>query len=473
LSRPNIALSTSTTRGTTSSGTNAAVLPAGLAPLRAVASRSWARHLEGTEHVHVSFTRRTKPCTLLLVQPRRTGTFARALFAGLSARYDPSRRRALARPGRRWRHELIDHNRRRPPRRRARRGHRPAGVALDLAPSRCQARIVGIDVSQDMLVRGRRNVAAAGLDDPHRPRSWARANAMPFPDATFDALTLHPTCSVTSPTRPPRSPSWPRVVRTGGAMASLEFAVPPKLFWRGWWWLYTRVALPLAGAALGGGMVRRRSLPRTQHHRSLPRFPVPATVRRVAGRPGSPTSACRRMSLGGGLGHVGRRRTVEATGAPGRDRPHPSASPGLLRRAVGCNRRAWADWWLVLHPPTRCGTSPTLPSAPPSPPASTAADWPPPWPPSCSPSECAPTPSTNSTTGRTHRYPRCAPHRRATASLAGAVALVHHRDVPRQGPASPCSSRRCRPQLRLQPRTARRRLHNDVTFAAAWGSFPS
>jgi hypothetical protein len=29
------------------------------------------------------------------------------------------------------------------------------------------------------------------------------------------------------------------LVRPRGAMARLEFAVPPKLLWRGWWWLYT------------------------------------------------------------------------------------------------------------------------------------------------------------------------------------------------------------------------------------------
>ena len=100
-------------------------------------------------------------------------------------------------------------------------------------------------------------------------------------------------------------------------MASLEFAVPPKLFWRGWWWLYTRVALPLAGAALGGRAwfdVGRFLGPNiTAHYR---RFPVPATVAAWQAA-GLTDVGLRRMSLGGGLVMWGRRTDRRGTGAAG------------------------------------------------------------------------------------------------------------------------------------------------------------
>ncbi len=43
-----------------------------------------------------------------------------------------------------------------------------------------------------------------------------------------------------------------RVVKPGGAVASLEFHVPPGRVWRPAWWLYTRLMLPAAGWLTGG-----------------------------------------------------------------------------------------------------------------------------------------------------------------------------------------------------------------------------
>ena len=90
-------------------------------------------------------------------------------------------------------------------------------------------------------------------------------------------------------------------------MASLEFAVPPNRFWRWWWVLYTRVVLPVAGAALGGRAwfnVGRFLGPNiTEHYR---RFPVEATLAAWEAA-GFTNVALRRMSLGGGLVMWGQR----------------------------------------------------------------------------------------------------------------------------------------------------------------------
>ena len=90
-------------------------------------------------------------------------------------------------------------------------------------------------------------------------------------------------------------------------MASLEFAVPPNPWWRGWWWLYTRAVLPVAGAALGGRAwfdVGRFLGPNISGH--YRRFPVAATVAAWEAA-GFVEVGMRRMSLGGGLVMWGRR----------------------------------------------------------------------------------------------------------------------------------------------------------------------
>ena len=236
--------------------------------------------------------------------PTSPTAFARALFAGLPARYDRLAAVLSLGQDRRWRREMIDRVALTRPATVLDVATGPAGVALDLA-DRTDARITGIDLSEDMLGRGRRNVAAAGRDD-RIALVVGQGEHLPFPDATFDALTFtyllryvaDPATTITE---------LARVVRPGGAMASLEFAVPPTRFWRGWWWLYTRAVLPLAGAALGGRAwfdVGRFLGPNiTEHYR---RFPVAATVAAWEAA-GLSDVGVRRMSLGGGLVMSGRR----------------------------------------------------------------------------------------------------------------------------------------------------------------------
>lgn len=224
--------------------------------------------------------------------------FARALFADLPARYDRLAGVLSLGQDRRWRHEMIDHVAIVYPTTVLDVATGPAGVALELA-DRSEARIIGIDLSEHMLARGRRNVTEAGRDD-RIALVLGQGERLPFPDATFDAVTF--TYLLRYVTDPAATiAELARVVRRGGAMASLEFGVPPRRFWRGWWWLYTRVALPVAGAALGGRAwfdVGRFLGPNiTAHYR---RFPVAATVAAWEAA-GLTDVGLRRMSLGGGL----------------------------------------------------------------------------------------------------------------------------------------------------------------------------
>jgi len=125
----------------------------------------------------------------------------------------------------------------------------PCAVSRRLA-RRTEARIVGVDLSADMLRQGERNVQRAGLSN-RITLVQGRAEQLPFADASVDAVTF------TYLLRYVADPyatlvELARVVRPGGRIASLEFAVPQSRGWRWSWWLYTRLALPVAGYLLGG-----------------------------------------------------------------------------------------------------------------------------------------------------------------------------------------------------------------------------
>ena len=181
----------------------------------------------------------------------------------------------------------------------------PARVSRALADD-TTAYVIGIDLSDSMLGQGRVNVAAEGLQD-RIGLVLGRGEALPFPDATFDALTFtYLLRYVTDPAATLRELA--RVVKPGGAIASLEFAVPTAPWWHVAWWCYTRIVLPTAGFVTGGRAwfkVGRFLGPSIATH--YKKYPVDWTVAawKDAGIDDVGTKA---MSLGGGLIMWGRRR---------------------------------------------------------------------------------------------------------------------------------------------------------------------
>ena len=173
-----------------------------------------------------------------------------------------------------------------------------AGVALQLA-ARGRARVVGVDLTEQMLRQGQRRVAAAGMGDRIELVA-GRAEQLPFPDRHFDALTF------TYLLRYVRDPQatlaeLARVLKPGGTMASLEFAVPASPVWGPAWWAYTRLLLPAGGLLLGGRewyRVGRFLGPNISGH--YRRYPVSWTVQAWQ-KAGFTDVGTRIMSLGGGL----------------------------------------------------------------------------------------------------------------------------------------------------------------------------
>src|ERR1700733_7197626 len=152
----------------------------------------------------------------------------------------------------------------------------PAGVSIQLA-ERTGATVIGVDLTEQMLRQGRRNVAAAGQAGSIGLIA-GRAEQLPFADNTFDALTFTYLLRYVDDPQATLA-ELARVVKPGGTVASLEFLAPPAPFWRFWWWLYTRLLLPAGGLLTGGregyevGRFLGPSI--SGHYR---RYPLPGTV---------------------------------------------------------------------------------------------------------------------------------------------------------------------------------------------------
>jgi demethylmenaquinone methyltransferase / 2-methoxy-6-polyprenyl-1,4-benzoquinol methylase len=175
--------------------------------------------------------------------------FSRHLFAPLPSRYDLLAGLLSFGQDRRWRRAMVRHVTDSKPTLILDVACGPAGVTRALA-KRSSASIIGVDLSEEMIRRGQVNVERAGLSE-RVALVLARGEQLPFADGTFDALTF------TYLLRYVEDPQatlveLARVVKPGGAMASLEFAVPSSPVARVAWWFYTRVVLPIAGYLLGG-----------------------------------------------------------------------------------------------------------------------------------------------------------------------------------------------------------------------------
>jgi demethylmenaquinone methyltransferase/2-methoxy-6-polyprenyl-1,4-benzoquinol methylase len=229
-------------------------------------------------------------------------SFAQHLFAPLPARYDRLAELLSFGQNGRWRRAMVDQIAQDSGQDAGQTvldvASGTAGVALQIA-ARTKASVVGLDLTEEMLRQGKRNVAAS--DRAGRIHLVVgNADQVPFPDATFDALTF--TYLLRYVTDPQATlHELARVVRPGGKVASLEFLLPPSPFWRSWWWLYTRLLLPAGGLVTGGRQwfaVGRFLGPNISGH--YRRYPVAWTVD-AWHQAGFEDVGFRVMSLGGGL----------------------------------------------------------------------------------------------------------------------------------------------------------------------------
>ncbi|HEY7477435.1 MAG TPA: class I SAM-dependent methyltransferase [Actinomycetota bacterium] len=162
---------------------------------------------------------------------------ATTLFAGIASEY--SWMGALLSFGQDplWRRRVADEVR-----------HPAGALVLDVASGtglvagelgRHRYRVIRLDPSEPM-VRASHETSPAVL---------GRAERLPFPDDTFDALAF--TYLLRYVDDPGATlQELARVVRPGGSVVALEFHVPPEPWALTLWRLYTRRVLPVLGAAV-------------------------------------------------------------------------------------------------------------------------------------------------------------------------------------------------------------------------------
>ena len=179
-----------------------------------------------------------------------------------------------------------------------------AAVALELVRQK-DCFVIGVDRTPEMLDEGRRRVALAAATRKIRLQE-ADARSLPFDDGQFDALTF------TYLLRYVEDPAatlaeLARVVKPGGSIAGLEFALP-RGPWRPLWELWTRLGLPAAGRLIGHGWREVGTFLNPSIREFYERWPEPRLL--AAWREaGVEDVEARRLSLGGGLVTWGRKRT--------------------------------------------------------------------------------------------------------------------------------------------------------------------
>ena len=149
-------------------------------------------------------------------------------------------------------------------------------VSRELA-ARKLVNVVSLDANEPMLRAGLPANEAAGLGARITP-ILARAEALPFADATFDAVAF------TYLLRYVDDPAavlveLARVLRPGGTLASLEFHEPEAPLLRAGWRAYTHTVMPAVGAAVSRDWYRTGRFLGPSIERFYRRAPVAEQVR--------------------------------------------------------------------------------------------------------------------------------------------------------------------------------------------------
>jgi demethylmenaquinone methyltransferase / 2-methoxy-6-polyprenyl-1,4-benzoquinol methylase len=149
-------------------------------------------------------------------------------------------------------------------------------VSRELA-ARKLVNVVSLDRSASMLRSGLAANVAAGLSDQITP-VLARAEALPFADDTFDAVTF--TYLLRYVDDPPAVlAELVRVLRPGGTIASLEFHVPDQPMLHAGWHLYTRTVMPGVGGLVSRSWFRTGRFLGPSIQRFYDRAPLAEQVR--------------------------------------------------------------------------------------------------------------------------------------------------------------------------------------------------
>jgi demethylmenaquinone methyltransferase/2-methoxy-6-polyprenyl-1,4-benzoquinol methylase len=235
--------------------------------------------------------------------PRRQ--HALELFAGLPHHYDRAGAALSFGQDPRWRAALVRAT-----------AAGPGDVVLDVATGtgmvaaalvrRHGCRVTALDQSPQMLGGLRARLAADPALAQRVEPLEGQAEALPFPDASFDALTFtYLLRYVEDPAATLRELA--RVVKPGGTVGMVEFGVPPRPLLRALWRLYTRALMPVLGRLLSREWQEVGAFLGPSTEGFYARVPLPRLAA-LWQEAGLTDIRVRRMSFGAGVVMTARRR---------------------------------------------------------------------------------------------------------------------------------------------------------------------
>jgi demethylmenaquinone methyltransferase/2-methoxy-6-polyprenyl-1,4-benzoquinol methylase len=170
----------------------------------------------------------------------------RALFRTIARRYDLINDLQSLGLHRRWKRRLVALAQLGP-------GQRALDVCcgtgdVALALARTGAQVTGLDFSPEMLAVARRRAQTSNA-----PVEFVQGDALalPFADATFDAVTISYGLRNLADFAAGLA-EMARVLRPGGRLVVLDFGKPARRGWRAVYFAYLRVAVPLFGWVFAG-----------------------------------------------------------------------------------------------------------------------------------------------------------------------------------------------------------------------------
>jgi demethylmenaquinone methyltransferase/2-methoxy-6-polyprenyl-1,4-benzoquinol methylase len=173
-------------------------------------------------------------------------------------------------------------------------------MALDLL-ARPGVRVAGADITRPMLLRAQRRAAGAASD---LQLTECSAEAPPFRDGAFDAITSGYLLRYVADV-PATLAGLSRLLKPGGMMAMLDFAVPRGV-WYPLWRVYTDMALPAGGRLFSRDWRDVGAFLGPNIRDFYKRWPEPALLKAWRDA-GFEDVRSRRLSLGGALVVWGRR----------------------------------------------------------------------------------------------------------------------------------------------------------------------
>lgn len=151
--------------------------------------------------------------------------------------------------------------------------------------------IIGIDISEGMLQKGREKIKSLGLQDKIKLRT-GDSEAIDFPDNSFDAVTVAFGVRNFQDLEKGLS-EMRRVLRPGGKLVILEFSKPSGFLSRHLYDFYMKTVTPFLGKIFSGNGKAYRYL-----DESIKKFPEGGNFIKILSESGFNDTYCKKLTLG-------------------------------------------------------------------------------------------------------------------------------------------------------------------------------